>query len=190
MSVKNKTKNSEIRKNKNKDRDKELDKILGEIRKKQEREKRRGGLLKFYLKKTGIEIKPIVVQKRIFLLTIGITLFISILLIIQLVRVESTLTNALILIFSLWTFGFLLIWLITWFVFFFYLDMIMYNRKVKVEAVLADFLQLTSANVRAGMTIDKALWFAIRPRFGILAKEIEQVAKETMTGKPLEVALM
>jgi len=66
----------------------------------------------------------------------------------------------------------------------------MYNRKVQVEAVLADFLQLTSANVRAGMTIDKALWFAIRPRFGILAKEIEQVAKETMTGKPLEVALM
>ena len=42
--------------------------------------------------------------------------------------------------------------------------------------VLADFLGLTSSNISAGMPIDRALWFAVRPKFGILAREIEEVA--------------
>jgi len=69
------------------------------------------------------------------------------------------------------------------------LDLKIYNRKKEVEEVLADFLLLTSANVRAGMTIDKALWHAVRPRFGILAREIEMVAKRTLSGDDLESAL-
>ena len=55
--------------------------------------------------------------------------------------------------------------------------------------MLPDFLQLTSANIRAGMTIEKALWYAVRPRFGVLAREIETVAKDTMGGKDLKDAL-
>ncbi len=39
------------------------------------------------------------------------------------------------------------------------------------------------------MTIDRALWQAVRPRFGVLAREIEDVAKKTMTGYDLERAL-
>jgi len=39
------------------------------------------------------------------------------------------------------------------------------------------------------MIIEKALWHAVRPRFGVLAKEIDKVSKETMSGKPLEIAL-
>ena len=39
------------------------------------------------------------------------------------------------------------------------------------------------------MPIDRALWFAIRPRFGILAKEMETVAKATMVGENLNTAL-
>jgi archaellum biogenesis protein FlaJ (TadC family) len=39
------------------------------------------------------------------------------------------------------------------------------------------------------MAIDKALWFSVRPRFGVLAREIEIVAKETISGKDLEIAL-
>ncbi|MFT4309757.1 MAG: type II secretion system F family protein [Candidatus Woesearchaeota archaeon] len=69
------------------------------------------------------------------------------------------------------------------------MDIRMYHRKKEVEEVLADFLLLTSANVRAGMTIDKALWHAVRPRFGILAREIEMVAKRTLSGDDLDDAL-
>jgi len=50
-------------------------------------------------------------------------------------------------------------------------------------------LQLTASNIKAGMTIDSALWYAVRPRFGVLAKEIEVVAKDTMRGEDLKTAL-
>ncbi|MCD6557810.1 MAG: type II secretion system F family protein [Candidatus Aenigmarchaeota archaeon] len=69
------------------------------------------------------------------------------------------------------------------------LDFSIYRRTREIEKVLSDFLQLTSANIRAGMSIDKALWFAIRPEFGALSREIEGVAKETMSGKALEESL-
>jgi Flp pilus assembly protein TadB len=65
----------------------------------------------------------------------------------------------------------------------------MYKRTIEIEDVLPDFLQLTAANINAGMTIDKALWYAVRPKFGILAKEIEEVAKNTMTGEDLKKSL-
>ncbi len=88
------------------------------------------------------------------------------------------------------TLGFIIILFLFWLGFYFYIDMLKFNRTQKIESVLVDFLQLTSANIRAGMPIDQALWFAIRPRFGILAKEIEIVEKKTLTGEPLEKALM
>jgi len=69
------------------------------------------------------------------------------------------------------------------------LDLAIYKRTRSVEEVLPDFLQLTATNVRAGMTIDRALWLAIRPRFGILAHEIETVAKEVMSGAELTDSL-
>ena len=85
--------------------------------------------------------------------------------------------------------GFGLMYGIAWLGYHQYLDMAIYRRRKEVEDVLADFLLLTSANVRAGMTIDKALWNAVRPRFGVLAKEIEIVAKRTLSGEDLTVAL-
>ncbi|MFQ5475270.1 MAG: type II secretion system F family protein [Candidatus Nanoarchaeia archaeon] len=78
---------------------------------------------------------------------------------------------------------------VLWLLFYFTLDILIYKRKVEIEDVLPDFLQLTSANIRAGMPMDRALWFSIRPRFGVLAKEMEEVAKRTLTGEELEVAL-
>ena len=59
-----------------------------------------------------------------------------------------------------------------------------------IEENLPDYLEFTSANLRAGMPIDRALWFAVRPRFGVLAKEIEDVAKRTLAGEDLHVALV
>ena len=85
--------------------------------------------------------------------------------------------------------GFGLAYGFVWLAYHQYLDMAIYRRRKEVEDVLADFLLLTSSNVRAGMTIDTALWNAVRPRFGVLAKEIEIVAKRTLSGEDLNTAL-
>lgn len=58
-----------------------------------------------------------------------------------------------------------------------------------VEDLLPDALQLMAANLRAGMTIDKALLLAARPEFGQFQDEINRVGKEIATGKEFEAAL-
>ena len=63
------------------------------------------------------------------------------------------------------------------------------SRANQIEKVLPDALQLISANVRAGMTIDRAIWLAARPEFGVLEEEIKMVGARTMGGKSLRVAL-
>ncbi|HLG24179.1 MAG TPA: type II secretion system F family protein [Candidatus Nanoarchaeia archaeon] len=90
---------------------------------------------------------------------------------------------------SLWTLFFALFLLIAWVMFYVFVDVKIYRRKTDIEEVFPDFLQLTASNINAGMPIDRALWFAVRPRFGVLAKEIEVVAKETMSGSDLKLAL-
>jgi archaellum biogenesis protein FlaJ (TadC family) len=89
----------------------------------------------------------------------------------------------------IWIPVFAITWILLWVAFVIYLDIRIFKRRLEVEKVLPDFLQLTSANIRAGMTIDRALWFAVRPRFGILANEIEEVAKRTLSGDPLDDGL-
>lgn len=69
------------------------------------------------------------------------------------------------------------------------LSLIAAKRTKKIEQSLPSFLELASNNISAGMSIDKALWFAVRPNFGILAKEIEIVAKKVMNGYDLSTAL-
>src|SRR3989344_2816206 len=64
------------------------------------------------------------------------------------------------------------------------------SRKKQIEEILADYLQLVSANVGAGMPIDQALWYAVRERFGILVEEMEDVAKKTISGGDLSEALI
>ena len=89
----------------------------------------------------------------------------------------------------LWVFIFILLIFAMWIMFYIAVDLKIFKRKVDIEDVLPDFLQLTASNINAGMTIDKALWFAVRPRFGVLAKEIEMIAKETISGVDLKTAL-
>jgi pilus assembly protein TadC len=80
--------------------------------------------------------------------------------------------------------------LIIWAAVYFFLDYRVYQRTKELEEVLPDFLQLASSNIAAGMPIDRALWYAIRPNFGVLAKEMEDVAKATMAGEDLEASLL
>ncbi len=63
------------------------------------------------------------------------------------------------------------------------------SRRKRVEGVLPEFLSLSAANVRAGMTIDQAMWYAAKPEFGILSEEVSNVAKKTFGGVPFNQAI-
>ena len=92
-------------------------------------------------------------------------------------------------IFLIWALLFIIIVLALWLLVFFYFELKIYNRQKSVEQSLPEFLQLTSSNIRSGMTIDMALWNAVKPKFGVLSSDIELVAKEVMAGAELTDAL-
>jgi pilus assembly protein TadC len=70
-----------------------------------------------------------------------------------------------------------------------YLLVQMDARKREVEAVLPDFLQLSAANVRAGLPIEQALWRAATPEFGILSREVQTAMKRTFSGEGISDSL-
>jgi pilus assembly protein TadC len=90
----------------------------------------------------------------------------------------------------IWTLLFAAIYLASVLILFVYFDIRMYRYVTEIEEALPDFLQLASANISAGMTVDRALWYAVRSKFGILAIEMENVAKSTIAGEDLESALI
>jgi len=63
-------------------------------------------------------------------------------------------------------------------------------RAAEIEKVLPDALQLMSANVKAGMTVDRAIWLSARPEFGVLEEELKRAGAKTVGGKTIKVALM
>ena len=141
------------------------------------------------LRKAGFTPDVSVYRKNLFFLSVLLTLAASVAVIIVAAFSGQTLANVSVFLAGLWSVGFVAVWLLVQLIASFFLDMRIDKRRKEVEEVLPDFLQLVSANIGAGMPIDKALWFAVRPRFGILAAEIERVAKHVLTGEDLEVAL-
>lgn len=88
-------------------------------------------------------------------------------------------------------FLFFLIFAVTlFFVIYFLFSYVGLQRARQVDAVLPDALQLIAANIRAGMTPDRALFLAARPEFGILSDEIMYIGEETIAGTPLDEALL
>ena len=152
----------------------------------QERKQR----LKEYLERAGIEVNTQKLFKIFFNMAVLINLLVSGYLIYYFSTTYGiswgTIISSMIV---LWIFIFLLLIFAMWIMFYIAVDLKIFRRKVDIEEVLPDFLQLTASNINAGMTIDRALWFAVRPRFGVLAKEIEMIAKETMSGVDLKIAL-
>ena len=69
------------------------------------------------------------------------------------------------------------------------LVLVMDSRTRQIEEVLADALQLMSANVRAGMTLDRAIWLSARPEFGPLEDEIKTFGREVLGGISMVEAL-
>ena len=146
--------------------------------------------LKDYIGRAGFEISTQKLNKLFFNIAIGINLLFSALLIYYFSVVYGVTWGTVVAsIIVLWVLIFLLLIIGLWVIFYIAVDLKIFRRKVNIEEVLPDFLQLTASNINAGMTIDRALWFAVRPRFGVLAKEIEIVAKETMGGADLKMAL-
>jgi len=146
--------------------------------------------LSLYLEKSGLDIEQQTLAKYIFYVATALTVVLTIIYIFLDVRAGSSIAGIFGHVIIVWILGILLLWGFVWIIFRIYLDLLMFRRKLSVEEVLPDFLQLTSANLRAGMPIDRALWFAVRPRFGVLANEIEDVAKRTLAGEPLSQALL
>lgn len=64
------------------------------------------------------------------------------------------------------------------------------KRGNYAETVLPDILQLMSANIRSGLTPDKALLFSARPEFGVLEKQIKLSASKAVAGESIEDTLL
>jgi Flp pilus assembly protein TadB len=114
----------------------------------------------------------------------------TIFLVINVIKFKILFSDAIQAYFILWFIGSSAIFILLWSLFFVYIDLRIMKRKKEIETVFPDYLHLTAANISSGMPIDRALWYAIRPRFGVLAKEMEEVAKSTLVGENLDKALL
>ena len=70
-----------------------------------------------------------------------------------------------------------------------YILMKIEGRRNQMEAMLPDFLLLVSSNIKAGMTLDQAMWYAAKPEFGLLATEVRSIIKGTFSGQSLDKSL-
>lgn len=70
------------------------------------------------------------------------------------------------------------------------INIVITNRGRFVETILPDVLQLIAANLRAGMTIDRALMSSNRIEFGYFNEQFAMVGKEITTGTEIGDALM
>ncbi len=147
-------------------------------------------LLSEFLVKAGSDSSPSDINKKVIWFSVYFCGALSVLLLLVALFFGSFLQNVLINFLIIWTLILLGVYLVSLLVVFLYFDYKVYQRTKEIEEVLPEFLQLTSSNISAGMTIDRALWFAVRPKFGVLAKEIEEVAKSTIAGEDLEKALL
>jgi len=63
------------------------------------------------------------------------------------------------------------------------------HRAKKMEAVLPDFLIMTTSNLKAGMPIEQAMIYSAKPEFGVFSKDVKEVMKKTYGRTTSEEAL-
>ncbi|MFH1073419.1 MAG: type II secretion system F family protein [Nanoarchaeota archaeon] len=73
---------------------------------------------------------------------------------------------------------------------YFYYNIKIYKRTQELEDRLPDYLTLVSTNLKGGLSFEKSLWSAIKPEFGILAREITIVSKKVITGNDVSEAMV
>ncbi len=103
---------------------------------------------------------------------------------------DSTTAALVVLTFVFWFLFMVLLSIFTTAIIYVYLNMKIYNRTKQMEILLPEYLQLVSTNLKGGMSLDKALWSAIQPEFGVLAREVKMVSKRVLTGNDLDDALI
>ncbi len=143
-----------------------------------------------FIKKAGINSNFAEINSKILLASSVLSGSIALFIIIDFILKKSFFFDALSFFVSTVFMVAIVSYIFMWACLFIYVDYRIYKRRQEIEQVFPDFLQLTAANINAGMPTDRALWFAIRPKFGILAKEMEGVAKSTMVGENLNKALV
>ncbi|HIH20106.1 TPA: hypothetical protein HA244_02455 [Candidatus Micrarchaeota archaeon] len=62
------------------------------------------------------------------------------------------------------------------------------SRARKIEQMLPIAMQMISANIRAGMTLESAVWSSARPEFGPFKDEIERMSADSFGGAPINEA--
>jgi len=146
-------------------------------------------LLKKNLTLSGLDVKLVdKITSTVKKTTIAILVLLSLYIIVK--GVSTSIGWTLLALSVTWTLGAVLVLSILWAMIFFFLDLKIIKRQLSVEETFPDFLMLTASNINAGMTIDKAILYAIRPQFGALAKDMEDVVKATMAGEDLSKALL
>lgn len=143
-----------------------------------------------FIKKAGFDFEFKDLNNKFLIITGIIIVLFTIILSIKFFIIKALISDIITGFFSLWSIGMIFIFLSLWIGFFVFIDLRIFQRRKELEEVFPDYLQLTAANISSGMPIDRALWYAIRPRFGILAKEMEEVAKATLVGEKLSDALI
>lgn len=71
-----------------------------------------------------------------------------------------------------------------------YLEYNIDRRKNFVENILPDYIQLTAANMRSGISLDKAMIMAARPEFKYFSEDIELMDKQVYSGETMQNALI
>jgi len=144
--------------------------------------------LREYLLRAGIIHEPYGFFGIVFFTAIFITSFIYIFIIYGYLEIYNP---ALFFLGTFASFTIITLLLISLFMLliYFYLDLIIYQRTNAIEQILPDYLQLVSTNIKSGMSVERSMWAAIKPRFGVLAIEMEIILKKVMTGHDLGDAL-
>jgi hypothetical protein len=62
-------------------------------------------------------------------------------------------------------------------------------RKTKLEEMLPDYLQITSANLRSGIALDRAMMLAARPEFTFLSDDVKIMNRRIFGGENFDTAL-
>ena len=63
------------------------------------------------------------------------------------------------------------------------------KRKTAVETILPDYFQITSANLRSGIALDRAMLLAARPEFKSFAEDIKDMDRKVFGGETFQAAL-
>lgn len=63
------------------------------------------------------------------------------------------------------------------------------QRKTRLERMLPDFLQIVAANLRSGVSLERAMLMASRSEFSFLSEDVREVSRRVFGGETLEDSL-